>query len=587
MKRIFKMKGLTAKILILNFVILLLVSVSFGTISYNFAKNQLVEAGITDLQHSVNGAIAILGQLDNQVQSGEISLEEAQSIAASYIAGPPTTENLRDFTKAAFLYKTQGYMFAFDSNAIGTAHPKGLEGNDNSKVQDAAGNYLIVDMINMSKNENPEDRIHIYDWMNKGETVTREKIAYMSYYEPWDWMVGIGAYTEEFYENLGALKLISVLISAVTLVLGTIIYYIFIRSYLRKIKSLNESAKEIADGNLAVEVQEYKSNDEIGELSVSFKEMARTIRALLEQVHVSSEQVAASSEQLSASAEQTKLATNEVTIAMQSIASSNETQVRSIEDGTKSLKDMAKGISEVAEMATSVSQSSTSAANEAEHGHKIIQKVVDQMNTITHSVSNSSDVVKKLEGRSAEIGQIIQVITGISEQTNLLALNAAIEAARAGEHGKGFAVVADEVRKLAEESKKSATLISELIKEIQFDSSKAMEAMSKGTSDVHEGVEIVNEAGELFENILASVKNVTDQIQKVSASTELAHENAMKVKETIELIEDVARQTSANSQNVASSSEEQLASMEEISSSSDSLSHMAQDLRELVQKFRL
>ncbi|MFE8699170.1 methyl-accepting chemotaxis protein [Cytobacillus sp. FJAT-54145] len=587
MRSKFFKKGLTTKILALNFIILLIVSVLFGTISYTFAKKELVDAGVTDLRHSVNGAIAILNQLDQQVQSGEISLEEAKEIAANFISGPSTTDNQRDFNKAAFLYKEQGYMFAYDGKLISTAHPMGLEGQDKSELKDADGNYLIRDLLSISKRENPDERTHTYDWTNKGETQPREKLAYVSYYQPWDWMIGIGAYTDEFYEHLDALRMISILIGVVTLIIGSVAYYFFVRSYLNKIQSINESAKEIARGNLAIEVEEFKATDEIGELSVSFKEMAKTIRELLEQVHISSEQVAASSEQLSASAEQTKIATNEVTVAMQSIASSNETQVRSIEDGTKSLSDMAKGLSEVSTMATSVSKSSTSAATEAEQGYKVIQKVINQMNTITDSVSNSSNVVKKLEGRSVEIGQIIQVITGISEQTNLLALNAAIEAARAGEHGKGFAVVADEVRKLAEESKKSASLISDLIKEIQIDSSEAMEAMSKGTSDVHEGVEIVNEAGELFEKILTSVKNVTDQIQKVSSSTELANENAVKVKETIIVIEDVARQTSANSQNVASSSEEQLASMEEISSSSDSLSHMAQDLRELVQKFKL
>lgn len=585
----FKLKGLTKKILALNVVILVIVSLLFGVSSYKFAEKQLIDAGITDLQHSIKGSLVVLELLNSRVESGEITLLEAKEMAAVYLAGPylNEAEKTRDYQKAAFLYKEQGYMFAYTDDHVSTIHPMGFEGSDLSNLQDANENYLIRDLNTASKMTNPDDRTHIYDWTNAGETVPREKIAYTGFFEPWGWMIGIGAYTEEFYENLGILKGLSVLVGVITLIVGSTIYYIFIRGYLRKIKWLNENAKEIASGNLSVDLPDLKSNDEIGELSVSFKEMSQTIKGLLSEVSNSSEQVAAASEQLTASAEQTKYASNEVTLAMQSIASANETQVKSLEDGTEALTHMTDSISQVSDLVTNVSGSALHTAGEAEKGNKMIGEIVEQMTSIEKSVHDSSEVVKNLDGRSNEIGQIIQVITGISEQTNLLALNAAIEAARAGEHGKGFAVVADEVRKLAEESKQSANLISELVKEIQKGSSVAMEVMSKGTTDVQSGVTLVNKAGEVFGEILESVKRVTDELQHASKSTVQIDENTLKVKETIDLLEETARQTAANSQNVASSSEEQLASMEEISSSSEDLSKMAQDLSQLIQRFKL
>ncbi|MDT8859729.1 methyl-accepting chemotaxis protein [Alkalihalobacillus sp. MEB130] len=585
----FKLKGLTGKILTLNFMILLVIAVLLGSISYYFSKQQLIDAGVTDLRHSINGTLAVLEQLNDQVENGQLQLSEAQEIAASYISGPYSNEaeKMRDFTKAAFLYKELGYMFVYDSNHFSLVHPMGLEGQDLSNLQDASGQYLIQDLVRISKNPDPELRTHVYDWTNADETVPREKLAYMGYYEPWDWMIGIGAYTEEFYENLGILQLVSIVVGVITLVIGSIIYYLFIRKYLQAIQNLNETAREIAAGNLATELTESKSNDEIGELTTSFNEMVTTIREIIQQVNDSSEQVAASSEQLSASSEETKLATNEVTMAMQSIASSNETQVKQMEEGSSSLAAMATNMSHVSGMVRNVSKLSVETAEEAERGNQVIREAVDQMGSITKSVSDSSEVVKKLDNRSTEIGQIIQVITGISDQTNLLALNAAIEAARAGEHGKGFAVVADEVRKLAEESKRSANLISELIKEIQADSSAAMEAMLKGTTDAENGLVVVNKAGLIFDTIHQSIKRVNEDIQNVSNSSVEITENTNRVKETIESLEEIVRQTAANSQNVASTSEEQLASMEEISASSDSLSQMAQGLSQIVQKFKL
>ncbi|GAE34488.1 methyl-accepting chemotaxis protein [Halalkalibacter akibai] len=584
-----QIKGLTKKVLMLNVLILIVVSLLFGVTSYKFAEKQLIDAGVLDLQHSINGSLAILDSLNNRVVAGELTLAEAQEMAGVYLAGPymNVEEKTRDYKKAAFLYKEQGYMFAFTNDHVAAIHPMGLEGRDLTDLQDANDNYLIRELVAASKIENPKDRVHVYDWINSGETVAREKLAYTGFYEPWNWMVGIGAYTEEFYENTGILKIMSLLVSVLTLLAGSVIYYLFIRSYLKKIQLLNQSAKEIAAGNLAVEIPEIQSNDEIGELANSFKEMTYTIKGLLNEVNHSSDQLAAASEQLTASAEQTKFVTNEVTVAMQSIAASNETQVRSIEEGTTSLNEMSDSINKVTGLVVNAAEQSNKTAKEAEKGNKMIGQIINQMSSITQSVHDSSTVVKKLDDRSSEIGQIIQVITGISDQTNLLALNAAIEAARAGEHGKGFAVVADEVRKLAEESKQSANLISELIKEIQADSSAAMEVMSRGTGDVKDGVTLVNEAGDLFGLILQSVKQVTEEIQRVSGSALLIDQNTTKVKETIELLEDIARQTAANSQNVASSSEEQLASMEEISTSAEALSEMAQDLSHLIQRYKL
>ena len=209
------------------------------------------------------------------------------------------------------------------------------------------------------------------------------------------------------------------------------------------------------------------------------------------------------------------------------------------------------------------------------------------MDKIHGSVDDTAKVIQKLEERSKEIGQIIEVITGISDQTNLLALNAAIEAARAGEHGKGFAVVADEVKNLAEQSKESADKIANLIQQIQHDTTHAVEMMGKGTADVAEGISVVQVTGEGFKRIQQSIDQVTSQIQEISAVSEEMSASVEQVHASVDQVAQIVKEASTNTENIAAASEEQLASMEEITASSNSLSKMAEDLLAQMKQFKM
>jgi methyl-accepting chemotaxis protein len=209
------------------------------------------------------------------------------------------------------------------------------------------------------------------------------------------------------------------------------------------------------------------------------------------------------------------------------------------------------------------------------------------MSSISNTVNDLAKVIKGLGDRSQEIGQIVEVITGIAQQTNLLALNAAIEAARAGEHGRGFAVVADEVRKLAEQSAESAQQITNLIGTIQADTSTAVNVMDSTIQEVSSGIGVVNTAGEAFNRIENLINTVAKQIQEVSAASQQMSVGAMQVVKAIDEISDVSEKTAAGTQNVSAAAQEQLASMEEISASSSSLSKMATELQTLVSRFKV
>ena len=371
-------------------------------------------------------------------------------------------------------------------------------------------------------------------------------------------------------------------------VIAVLLSLMFTRTIVRPILTINGQLKEIAEGegDLTKELL-VKSQDEIGDLANSFNKMLNNLRTMIRQIGMTSEQIAASSEELTASAEQTTQATNQIATSIQEVSTGAEMQGQGVTESSRAMQEMTTHIQQVAETTASVSETAIETSKEANLGSESIQKIIQQMNNISVSVDDSASVVKRLGEHSKEIGKITEVITGIADQTNLLALNAAIEAARAGEHGKGFAVVADEVRKLAEQSKESSDQIAGIIKRIQEDTIHAVDEMNKGTQEVAVGKDVVYKTGEGLQNILISIEQVASQIQEVSAVSEEMAASAEEVNASIEEMANIAQASASNTQDVASASEEQLASMEEIASSSASLSKMAENLQMLVKKFKI
>ena len=196
-------------------------------------------------------------------------------------------------------------------------------------------------------------------------------------------------------------------------------------------------------------------------------------------------------------------------------------------------------------------------------------------------------MITHLGERSKEIGAIVHTISSIAAQTNLLALNAAIEAARAGEQGKGFAVVADEVRKLAEQSQDAAKQINALISQVQEQTDIAVNAMGSGTQEVKKGTQIVNDAGASFKEIVTHIEKVTQDVQVVADEVKQIVSGNTEVVNIMARLRDIGENTVGNVNKVSSSTQTQLASQEEITSASRNLAELAQGLQNTITKFKL
>lgn len=347
------------------------------------------------------------------------------------------------------------------------------------------------------------------------------------------------------------------------------------------------AAERIAAGDLTSEPISIRNKDEVGELSVSFNKMSQQLRELIQHVGNSSEQVAASAQQLTAASEQASVASVQISETMQQVSMNAGQGFNHLSEASKTINELSEGVQHIADRAHSVSDTASDAYEKAAEGAEAIQTAMEQMNSIHHTVEGLSGDIHSLGERSAEIGQILSAITTIAQQTNILSLNAGIEAVRAGEHGRGFLVVAGEIRKLAEQSTQSASQIAELVSAIQNDTKRAVSTMGVTTGEVASGIEAVHSAGKAFTQIQGSVHSVTGQIQEVSSSIQQIAAGAEQIVVAMKAVTGVSESTVAGAQEVSAFTEEQLASMEEVSASAKALSQMAEQLQAQIDQFKV
>ncbi|MFO0752986.1 MAG: methyl-accepting chemotaxis protein [Thermodesulfovibrionales bacterium] len=320
---------------------------------------------------------------------------------------------------------------------------------------------------------------------------------------------------------------------------GVVVSTLIIRRILSSVNAVGEAARLASRGDLSQDVPVYTS-DEIGEMAESFNQMMRSLREIVAQIHTVTGTVASSSAQL--------------TVTVQQIARRVDEQSGRAAQVATSSTEMSQTVIDIAKNASDIALSATDTLRTAQEGEKVVDKTVKEVQEIARTVSDSSQLITSLGSRSRQIGEIIGVIKDIADQTNLLALNAAIEAARAGEQGRGFAVVADEVRKLAERTAKATTEIGGMITAIQEETGKAVSGMEASLRKVEAGTSLSMEAGESLSAIVNRVGTLQSMVQQIAAATEEMSAVSEGISSDIEAIALLSQETSTDSGQIGAES---------------------------------
>jgi methyl-accepting chemotaxis protein len=393
-----------------------------------------------------------------------------------------------------------GYMYVLDSGRdAGTmiVHPT-LEGKNMYDEKDLEGTAYIRAIIEQ------KDGIMSY-WFSDSagsDTSTHEKVVVFNAIPEWNWIIVSCLSKDDLAEN--AISARNNLIVGAVVLCALLFLVVFITSRRWVARPLSETAnamEQIAEGRLNIAIPEH-SKDEVGRLLAATKTMAKKMRSALSDIQDAAQQLANNSERLVSTAN--------------NVASQSAQQSDSATAMASSVEEMSANIVHVSDSAKQANQVSLESDQVSNEGAVVIRQATDSMTSIAETVRAASEAVSTLGRESKAISTIVNVISEIAEQTNLLALNAAIEAARAGEQGRGFAVVADEVRKLAERTSSSTQEISSLIRRVLDGTTHAVASMEEGVRQVEEGVSYASQAGGSIASIRQSASQVTESVTHIS-----------------------------------------------------------------------
>jgi len=388
-------------------------------------------------------------------------------------------------------------------------------------------------------------------------------VEYASFPE-WGWLVGTAGSRDELLSTATTARQVVAVGGVGLLIVVAVLVVLTLRRWVRQpLAATAEAADKLAQGDLTARIAVHPgsskdSRNEISHIAHGFNAMAENFRSIVQQISAATGQLAAASEETSSITRETSVGT--------------QRQQAEIEQVATAMNEMTATVSEVASNASHAATAANEAEAAASKGQAVVRQTLEVIDGLAQGIDEADEVVRRLAVESDTIGTVLDVIRSIAEQTNLLALNAAIEAARAGEHGRGFAVVADEVRSLASRTQKSTQEIQEMIQRLQSGAAVAVQAMDKSRSEAKAGVVQANATRDTLSVIVAAVNSINDLNAQIASASEEQSAAAQEIDRNINNITDVVAQTADGSAQTAAASEE--------------LARLAEELQTLVARFK-
>ncbi|MBZ9634975.1 methyl-accepting chemotaxis protein [Clostridium sp. FP1] len=591
------MKKIGTKIIALNILVVLFTALLIGGMAtYRMSllsKNTVTIIDVTvrkdydeKIKNGVENVITMLEVINKKYEGGEITLEAAKKLGA-------------DLTRE-MKYGEGGYFWIDTVEGVNVVLLGGeAEGKNRYELKDVKGKYIIKEIIENGLKDG--GGYTDYWFPKKGEEVASPKRAYSKEFKAFNWVIGTGNYVDDmdkfiagekaglqkaFYESV-----INFMVLVIVIVgLSVIISFYFSKKISNPILLISKLVNKTAKLDLAYDksyegILKYK--DETGIIAQAVADLRSALREITINLRDNSQEVLQYSKDMAVATDETVQSIEAVSVAIEELAKGATNQVQDAQSGASDLSNLAEEINTAVNSSEILKGYSNETKLVNAEGLKSMKVLTERFKESNKSNEEVVENISVLQNKSNSIGEIISTIQAVAEQTNLLALNAAIEAARAGEAGKGFAVVADEVRKLAEKTAEATNEITTMIGEIQREISKVTTNINKGANINKEANSSMELSQKSFDSIEKSIINMITQIDTLGCNINNVDKNKDRVLQSIEGMSAISEQTAASTQEISASMEEQTSAMEEISNTAENLEKIVVKLDKIVQKFKL
>ncbi len=518
----------------------------FGALALKQSYDLMHSAKAVKTQHIVESTLGTLEYFSGLEKSGELTTEQAQEHAQKALS------KLR--------YGRNDYVWINDLAPNMIMHPMSpaLDGKDLSGYKDPDGKQIFNEFVRIAKQQG--SGFFSYRWPMPGASAPVDKISYVQIFKPWNWVVGSGVYLDDIYAEFRSVAIKAGLISLVVIVFIALLIISIMRSIVVPLENVVAAMHNIAsgDGDLTQELN-TNGKDEIAELSQNYNTFALKLRTTISHLLTSATTLKQSAEALGQQASEA--------------LDINENQSQQTEQIATAINEVTYAVQDVAKHAEQAASEVSQATEQASAGQANIDNSLRQTDLLSATIAQAVEVMQKLAEESSQVGRVLDVIRSIAEQTNLLALNAAIEAARAGEQGRGFAVVADEVRLLAQRTQQSTDEVQTMIESLQNNSQAAVNVINESSSTAQATVEQVQQAHESLTSISNALHTINDLNASIASATlEQSH---------------VAEEINQNVTRVAGLSQSSNDSAHQLSQSSEQLNQLALELNQQLGQFKV